>query len=90
MSKTTTNALLGFLAGASLGAVMGILFAPDKGEETRKKIKKSADEFGSEFKSSVNEKVDFLGDSFSDFVGEVKKRFTNIEDKFKNDAKVVK
>jgi gas vesicle protein len=34
MSKTTSNILL-FVSGAAVGAVAGILFAPEKGRETR-------------------------------------------------------
>ena len=32
------NTVLGILAGTAVGAVLGILFAPDKGENTRRKI----------------------------------------------------
>lgn len=39
-----TESLFGFIAGAAAGALAGILFAPAKGEETRKKIMEAASE----------------------------------------------
>ncbi|MES2812343.1 MAG: YtxH domain-containing protein [Bacteroidota bacterium] len=44
MTNNTGNILLGILAGAAVGAGLGILFAPDKGANTRKKIKDGFDD----------------------------------------------
>lgn len=53
MSNNSGNTLLALLAGAAIGAVAGILFAPDKGSKTREKIKdglnKAKDDFKKKF-----------------------------------------
>lgn len=60
--------LLAFLSGAALGAVIGILYAPDKGEKTRKVIvKKSKD-----FKDAVTERLEDLVESAEEIVDELK------------------
>jgi len=43
MSSNAANTLIALVSGAAIGAVVGILFAPDKGEKTRSKIKDSYD-----------------------------------------------
>lgn len=36
--ESTSKVLLGVLGGVAAGAILGILFAPDKGVNTRKKL----------------------------------------------------
>ena len=43
--NTTGKFLLGFFAGILTGASLGLLLAPEKGEETRKVVKAKFDEY---------------------------------------------
>lgn len=44
MSKGSSN-LLAFVVGAATGAIMGILYAPDKGQNTRDKLSYQLDKY---------------------------------------------
>ena len=45
MGKKSSNALMVFLAGAAAGAIIGILYAPDKGSNTREKLSFRLDKY---------------------------------------------
>ena len=57
MSNNTGNTLIALLVGATIGAAAGILLAPDKGSNTRKKIKKGFDDA----KDNLKHKLDDVG-----------------------------
>ena len=58
------------LLGAAVGGLIGILFAPDKGSETRKKISSK----GNELTDAVKEKFDAIVDKFKKEVDDVKEK----------------
>lgn len=62
----TGKIITGILIGAAVGAALGILFAPDKGSATRKKISKKAGDFTDSIKEKFNGLVDTLSDTVSE------------------------
>ena len=63
------NFLAAFLGGAAIGAACGILFAPEKGEDTRKKIKDILREKGIHLnRSEMDELVDKIAAEVKDAV----------------------
>jgi gas vesicle protein len=61
---STGKVLLGVMAGIAAGATLGILFAPDKGSSTRKKISKKGDEYADELKEKFNEFSDSMSKKY--------------------------
>ena len=50
--------ILGVLGGIATGALLGVLFAPDKGSKTRKKIAKKSKDYVDEIGHKFNDLVD--------------------------------
>ncbi len=54
--------LLALAAGVAAGAVLGVLFAPDKGSETRKKIKDGGRKMADDVKEKFNKGMEKLNE----------------------------
>jgi gas vesicle protein len=61
---STGKVVIGTIAGLAIGAIGGILFAPEKGSRTRKQIVDKGDEYVDELKSKYGEFSDSLTEKF--------------------------
>ena len=66
-----SNLILGTLGGLSAGLLLGVLFAPDKGSETRKKIASKKNDLTDEIKSQLDKLSSLLNKKSDDLVVEI-------------------
>jgi gas vesicle protein len=63
-TMSSGKVLLGIVAGAAAGAIVGMLIAPTKGSATRKKLARKGTEYAEDAKETINKYVDTLADEY--------------------------
>lgn len=84
------NVVLGVLAGLAAGALMGILFAPEKGSKTRKQIMRKGDDYADELKEKFDDIIDSVSEKYESLIQESKDAVSNGQMKFDETKKELK
>lgn len=90
--NSTGKVLVGIMAGAAAGAILGILFAPDKGSETRKKIAKKSSDTVNDVKNKISHLIDGVTGRIEDGKEELAGAYGKMKDKveeFSKDGKAL-
>ena len=78
MSSKTSSSVIALLAGAAIGAGLGILFAPDKGSKTREKIKDGLDDFKNQARNKWETLEEDTKENFSRTKDDLKETVENL------------
>ncbi|WP_130733573.1 YtxH domain-containing protein [Flavobacterium sp. J27] len=84
------KAILGVVAGLAAGAVIGVLLAPDKGSNTRKKIGKKANELKDTFKEGIDNTVNTIEKKYGELQDKYNYLSENIDEKIKEGKSKIK
>ncbi len=71
------------LAGCAIGVGLGILYAPDKGEVTREKMKKKAKEKAEEFEATFDKNMEKVRGKIDDLIDDLEKKIDSFKRKEK-------
>lgn len=79
------DVLLGMLGGVALGVVVGVLLAPDKGSETRKKFTDKGKDLKDNLKNSFEKWTDTLADSVDELKSEAEEMIADATRKYREE-----
>ncbi|MNL29785.1 YtxH-like protein [compost metagenome] len=80
-----SKVLVGLLVGLAAGAALGLLFAPEKGSETRDRLSQSLKDLGDSIKDKAADEINNLSNLKDKVVSSVKNKLRQSEEEFVDD-----
>ncbi len=80
-----SKVVVALLAGLAAGAALGILFAPDKGTETRDKLTDSLKKLGDSIRETAANEIDSLVGLKDKVVDNIKSKIKNADEEYQDD-----
>ncbi len=84
-----SKVLIGLLAGLAAGAALGLLFAPEKGSDTRDKLSQSLKDFGDSIRDKAADEIDNLSSLKDKVVNSIKSKLRDVEEEYSSEVENV-
>lgn len=81
-----SKTVVALIAGLAAGAALGVLFAPDKGDETRDKLSQSLKDLTDTVKDKAAGELDALNNFKEKVVSSVKTKLRGVEEDYNDEA----
>lgn len=80
---------IALLAGLAAGAALGLLFAPEKGSDTRDKLGQSLKDFGDSIKDRAADEINNLSSLKDKVVNSIKGKIRDVEQEYSDEVEHV-
>lgn len=81
-----SKVLVGLLVGLAAGAALGLLFAPEKGSDTRDKLSESLKDLGDSIKDKAADEINNLASLKDKVVDSIKSKLRNAEEEYSSEV----
>lgn len=83
--KDNSKTVLALLAGLAAGAILGVLFAPDNGSDTREKLSDSLKDITDSIKDTAGRELQNLLGVKDRIVSDIKTKINGAEEEYQDD-----
>lgn len=81
-----SKVVIALLAGLAAGAALGLLFAPEKGSETRDKLSQSLKDLGDSIKEKAANEINNLAGLKDKVVDSIKGKIRDVEQEYSDEV----